>query len=40
MGKPTGFMEYTRHTNPERAIDERIKDYFEFHSSLDAQSDS
>ena len=37
MGKPTGFMEYTRHTNPERAIDERIKDYFEFHSSLDEQ---
>lgn len=37
MGKPTGFMEYTRHTNPERAIDKRIKDYFEFHSSLDEQ---
>ena len=37
MGKPTGFLEYERCANPERDIDERIKDYFEFHSTLNSE---
>lgn len=31
MGKPTGFLEVTRKTVSERAPDERIKDWKEFH---------
>ncbi|MBO6047298.1 MAG: glutamate synthase subunit beta [Erysipelotrichaceae bacterium] len=34
MGKTTGFMDYQRHDNPERLIEERIQDYKEFHTSL------
>ena len=30
MGKPTGFLEFTRFSNLRRSIDERVKDYNEF----------
>ena len=29
MGKPTGFLEYTRHDAPKRSVEERVKDYGE-----------
>lgn len=32
MGKPTGFLEYKRKTPKDRAIDERIQDWKEFHT--------
>ena len=31
MGKPTGFMEYTREVPADRSPLERIKDWDEFH---------
>lgn len=34
MGKPTGFIEYTRRLPADRASMERIKDWDEFHASL------
>lgn len=34
MGKPTGFLEYTRQGEPERLPLERIEDFGEFHSRL------
>jgi len=34
MGKPTGFMEYEREEPEDRAPEERIKDWKEFHHSL------
>lgn len=34
MGKPTGFMEYTRQTPPERDASERVHDWDEFHIHL------
>ena len=38
MGKPTGFMEYERHLPSDRAANERIKDWNEFHTHLDTFS--
>ena len=35
MGKPTGFMEYERNLPKDRAPEERIKDWDEFHTSYD-----
>ncbi|GAB6090351.1 glutamate synthase subunit beta [Spirochaeta dissipatitropha] len=35
MGKPTGFMEYTRKTVIDRPAQERVKDFKEFHKHLD-----
>ena len=35
MGKTTGFMEYKRETGPVRSEEERIKDFKEFHGSLE-----
>ncbi|MBE5847352.1 MAG: glutamate synthase subunit beta [Lachnospiraceae bacterium] len=35
MGKTTGFLEYERTDGPVRSEDERIKDFMEFHGSLD-----
>ncbi len=37
MGKPTGFMEYERRTNPAQPPLERIKHYEEFHPRLDRE---
>ena len=37
MGKPTGFLEYTREDNIDRDPLERISDYNEFHIPLDAE---
>ena len=34
MGKPTGFMEFTRQTPPERDARERVHDWNEFHIHL------
>lgn len=34
MGKPTGFLEYTRVDPTERSVKERIKNYKEFHELL------
>ena len=34
MGKPTGFMEYTRQLPADRAPQERIKDWDEFHEHM------
>ena len=34
MGKPTGFMEYSRQNNPSRPALERIRDFGEFHPRL------
>jgi glutamate synthase (NADPH/NADH) small chain len=34
MGKPTGFLEYTRRSNPERAPSQRVQDWDEFHIAL------
>lgn len=34
MGKPTGFLEYDREEGKNRDIDERLKDYKEFHLRL------
>lgn len=31
MGKPTGFLEYTRELPPKRKVDERVKDYREIY---------
>lgn len=35
MGKTTGFLEYKRETGPVRTEEERIKDFKEFHGSLE-----
>lgn len=37
MGKPTGFMEYARLDDAERAPDLRIGDFAEFHTPLDTE---
>ena len=37
MGKPTGFMEYSRELGPDRLPDERTLDYLEFHLALDEE---
>ncbi len=37
MGKPTGFMEYERHTVIDRAASERVADFDEFHIELDEE---
>jgi glutamate synthase (NADPH/NADH) small chain len=34
MGKPTGFIEYSRELPPDRFADERTLDYLEFHLTL------
>ena len=34
MGNPNGFMEYTRQDNPSSAVEERIKNYNEFHTPI------
>ena len=34
MGKPTGFMEFTRETPKERDLRERVHDWDEFHIHL------
>lgn len=34
MAKPTGFLEYTRETAPDRPVTERIKDWNDFHTVL------
>jgi len=34
MGKPTGFLEYTRRDAPKRAVSERIRDYREIEQAL------
>jgi glutamate synthase (NADPH/NADH) small chain len=34
MGKPTGFIEFSRELPPDRMADERTLDYLEFHLSL------
>ncbi len=34
MGKPTGFIEYSRELAPDRFADERTLDYLEFHLTL------
>ena len=34
MGKPTGFLDYSRQTNPARAPEARIRDFDEFHPPL------
>ncbi len=31
MGKPTGFMEFTRELPENRPVEQRVKDYNEFH---------
>lgn len=38
MGKPTGFMEYSRVNKPSRPTDERIKDFDEFHAEFDEKT--
>ncbi|MCD7854160.1 MAG: glutamate synthase subunit beta [Clostridiales bacterium] len=38
MGKPTGFMEYKRELPTDRAPEERIKDWNEFHTHFDEKS--
>ncbi|HMR85097.1 MAG TPA: glutamate synthase, partial [Niabella sp.] len=30
MGKPTGFLEFTRETPPKKPVEERLQDYREF----------
>jgi glutamate synthase (NADPH) small chain len=35
MGKPTGFMEYQRQTVHDRAPEERVGDFDEFHKNID-----
>jgi glutamate synthase (NADPH/NADH) small chain len=35
VGKPTGFKEYSRETPTRRAVDERVKDYFEVYLPFD-----
>ncbi len=37
MGKPTGFMEYQRQSNPAQAPQERIRHFGEFHPRLDRE---
>jgi glutamate synthase (NADPH/NADH) small chain len=37
MGKPNGFLQYKRMENPDRSIEERLKDYMDFHSSLNEE---
>ncbi len=37
MGKPTGFLEYTRQNNIDRLPLERLSDYKEFHIPLEAE---
>ena len=37
MGKPTGFLEYTRCEDAEVPAKERIRNYDEFHKALDAE---
>ncbi len=37
MGKPTGFLEYSRQNNIDREPMERLSDYNEFHIPLDAE---
>ena len=34
MAKPTGFLEYSRKTAPDRPVRERIKDWNDFHTTL------
>lgn len=34
MGKPTGFLEYTRQDGPVRSEEQRVKDFDEFHDRL------
>ena len=36
MGKPTGFLEYDRRTNPSQRPAERVKHFKEFHPPLDS----
>ena len=37
MGKPTGFMDFEREENLSSSVSERIKNYKEFHTPLDAE---
>lgn len=37
MGKPTGFMDFEREENLSSSVRERIKNYKEFHTPLDAE---
>lgn len=37
MGKPTGFMDFEREENLSSSVSERIKNYREFHTPLDAE---
>ena len=37
MGKATGFLEYTRQNNIDRAPLERLQDYCEFHLPLSSE---
>ena len=37
MGKPTGFMEYTRQIPTDRSPEERVKDWNEFHEHMPEQ---
>jgi glutamate synthase (NADPH/NADH) small chain len=37
MGKPTGFMEYQRTEDTTVPVEERIKNYDEFHEQLDEE---
>ena len=38
MGKPTGFMEYTRCQNPDVPALERIRSYGELHVPMDSKA--
>ena len=38
MGKPTGFLEYTRVANPTRPIPERLKDWNEVYVLRDKET--
>lgn len=38
MGKPTGFMEYARSTNPAVAPEERVKHFNEFHPPMEEEA--
>jgi glutamate synthase (NADPH) small chain len=38
MGKPTGFMEYTREVPTRRPVAERVNDYFEVYQEVPAES--
>jgi glutamate synthase (NADPH/NADH) small chain len=40
MGKPTGFMDYVREDAPALSVEERIKNYNEFHTPLSKEEQS